>query len=171
MTADPGTTDDLLRTLDRLRSASLDLARLSLDDATMIAELERHELAVRTELARISARAQHLSLPACRQPTVADLTLYGATAPVPDQGFPMVIGHVELTDCAQGIVDAQQLDSFKQAALGITDPDQRRRLIMALRNPSSANVSNFAEVVARLGQGRGDANLILCYARGGLVVR
>ncbi len=43
--------------------------------------------------------------------------------------------------------------------------------MMALCNPSTANLQAFAEIVAGLGLGRGEANLILCYARSGLVVR
>jgi phosphate transport system substrate-binding protein len=163
--------EEALLAIDHLRSASLELARLALADGTPIAELERREQEVRSALARLAGAAGEALRGDGRLTTVGDLARAGGGSPAMEAGYPALIGRIELNDGARGIIDAPSFERFKKAALELADPEQRSRLMMALCNPSAANLQAFAEIVAGLGLGRGEANLILCYARSGLVVR
>ncbi len=164
-------SEEILLAIDRLRSDSLELARLALEDGTTISELERREQEVRGALARMAA-ALGGSLHADGRPgTVGELARAGSAATAGEGGFPALIAKIELNEGARAIIDAAALERFKKAALGLADPEQRSRLMMALCNPCAANLQPFAEIVASLGLGHGEANLILCYARSGLVLR
>jgi phosphate transport system substrate-binding protein len=163
--------EEALQAIDRLRSDSLELARLALEDGTPISELERREQEVRSALTRIAAASGAALRGDGRLPTVGDLARGGSGSPDPAGAFPALIAKLELNDGTHAIIDAALLERFKKAALELVDPEQRSRLMMALCNPCAANLQVFAEIVAGLGLGRGEANLILCYARSGLVVR
>ena len=163
--------EEAMLAIDRLRSVSLELARLALEDGTPLAELERREQEVRSILLRLAASPGAVTRRDGRQATVGDLARAGFGPAASEAGYPALIARVELDEGARSLVDAPALERFKKAAGELNDPEQRSRLMLALCNPSPANLAAFAEVVAGLGLGRGEASLILCYARNGLVVR
>jgi hypothetical protein len=163
--------EEALLAIDRLRSGSLELARLALEDSTPISELELREQEVRSALARITVASGAAQRSDARLPTMGDLARAGSAAPAVEGGFPALIARIELNDAVRGIIDAALFERFKKAALELVDAEQRSRLMMTLCNPCTANLQAFAEIVAGLGLGRGEASLILCYARNGLVVR
>ena len=43
--------------------------------------------------------------------------------------------------------------------------------MLSLRHPSPANLPQFTEAITRVGDGKADLDVVLCYARGGFAVR
>jgi len=162
---------DAIAVLDSLRRSCLELARLALDDGSLVGDLERHEKDIRSALDRLAYYQHEASLPAGRAATLGDLTASANSSHGIGIDYPMVIARLDYADAVRDRGDTAILDAFKHAALGITDPEQRHHLESALMNPSTANIARFTEAIAGLGLAHGEANLILCYARGGLVIR
>ena len=159
--------DDQRSALDRVRDDCLALARLALDGTTPLAELERRarELHARTGELALATPDGASGRPA----TVADAESAGLDAALGDAAYAALLDRLALTERAHGVLDEAGLAAFRRAALA-GDPQQRRTLAGALRS-AGGNVGRFTEAVASLGRGKADLDVVLAYARGGLVLR
>ncbi len=159
--------DDLRSALDRVRDDSLVLARLALDGATPLTELERRARELHTRTAELILATPDGA--GGRPATVNDAENAGLEAVAGDAPYAALLDRLTLTERARGVLDETALAAFRRAALA-GDPQQRRTLAGALRS-AGGNVGRFTEAVAALGRGKADLDVILAYARGGLVLR
>ena len=160
--------DDQRSTLEQVQDDSLAVARLALDAATPLTELERRarELQARIgELALVTPDSAN-----GRPATIADAETAAQEAAPGDAAYAALLDRLALNERARGALDDAALAAFRRAAVASTDPLQRRALASAVRAPGG-NLARFTEAVAALGRGRADVDIILAYARGGLVLR
>ncbi len=160
--------DDQRSPLERVQDDGLAVARLALDGTTPLADLEQRarELQVRIgELALTTPDSAN-----GRPATIADAEA-AAQEPAPgDAAYAALLDRLTLNERARGILDDAGLAAFRRAAVADADPLQRRALAGAVRAPGG-NLARFTEAVAALGRGKADVDVILAYARGGLVLR
>lgn len=141
--------------MDHLRDRAIRFARLTLDDATSLAEIQ--------------ARIEELRLVAAG---MAGTPSTSATALPEDQaGFVALVGRLNLTSDGRTLLDDAALARLKQTLSRITDADTRRALALALLQPGPDQLPRFTAAVSAANGGQADVDAVLCYARGGFVLR
>lgn len=153
VTRTPGAPLDARR-LDHLRDRAIQFARLTLDDATSLAEIQ--------------ARIEELRLVAAG---MAGTPTTSATAlPEDQEGFVALVERLNLTSDGRTLLDDAALARLKQALSRITDADTRRALATALLQPGPDQLPRFTAAVSAANGGQADVDAVLCYARGGFVL-
>lgn len=143
------------RRLDHLRDRAIQFARLTLDDATSLSEIQ--------------ARIEELRLVAAG---MAGTSSISATALPEDQaGFVALVERLNLTSDGRTLLDDAALARLKQTLSRITDADTRRALALALLQPGPDQLPRFTAAMSAANGGQPDVDAVLCYARGGFVLR
>ena len=140
--------------MDHLRDRAIQFARLTLDDAATLAEIQ--------------ARLDELRL------LTGGMTAASTSTPAlpEDQAsFVALVERLALTSDGRTLLDDAALASLKQTLSRITDADTRRALALALLQPSSEQLPRFTAAISAANGGQADVDAVLCYARGGFFLR
>lgn len=143
------------RRLDHLRDRAIRFARLTLDDAATLPEIQTHIDELRQLAAGMAA------------PTTANAT----TLPEDQAGFIALIERLQLTSDGRALLTEATLVRLKQTLSSITDADTRRTLALALLQPGPEQLPRFTAAISAANGGQADVDAVLCYARGGFTLR
>lgn len=141
--------------LDLLRDRAIAMARLTLDESASLED--------------ISARVEELRL----------LTVsMRKTNKLPEQlipedhvGFTALIERLQLTNEGRSVMTEDAFAQLKTAMVAITDPSLQRKLALAFLRSSPEQLPAFTSAISAANGGRADIDAILCYARGGFIIR
>jgi phosphate transport system substrate-binding protein len=143
------------RRMDHLRNRAIQFARLTLDDAASLSEIQTRIEELRQLAAGMAG------------------TTSASTVVLPDDqaGFVALIERLNLTSDGRSLLDESALARLKQTLSRLTDADTRRALALALLQPGPDHLPRFTAAVSAANGGQADVDAVLCYARGGFVLR
>ncbi len=143
------------RRMDHLRNRAIQFARLTLDDAASLPEIQTRI----EELRQLAAG-------------MAGTTTSGTIVLPEDQaGFVALVDRLNLTSDGRSLLDESALARLKQSLSRLTDADTRRAVALALLQPGPDHLPRFTAAVSAANGGQADVDAVLCYARGGFVLR
>lgn len=147
------TTPDVRR-LDHLRDRAIRFARLTLDDGASVTEIQ--------------ARIEELRVLAGNLGGAATSAI---SVPDDQAGFIALVERLNLTSDGRTLLDEAELARFKQILSRITDAEVRRTVAIALLQPGPEQLPGFTAAISSANGGQADIDAVLCYARGGFVLR
>jgi phosphate transport system substrate-binding protein len=151
-TTGPSTRLDALPTSSRARiqDEALRLARTTLNNSTTTEELQQRLLL----MANLIARENQMSDTPAKQSA---------------NDFQTLINRLDRNATGRTLVSDDAFTQFKNAVLAINDTQTRQDIWSALNDPASEKVQLFSDAITR--SGAGDLQIVLCYARGGFILR
>jgi hypothetical protein len=148
------TTPDARR-LDHLRERAIQFARLTLDESAGIAEIQARIEELRQLANGLGSGAATSAVP----------------VPEDQAGFVALIDRLNLTSDGRALLDDNALARLKQTLGGITDAELRRSVALALMQPGPEQLPRFTAAISSANGGQADVDAVLCYARGGFILR
>jgi hypothetical protein len=142
------------RQLDHLRERAIAFARLTLDDAANLTEIQ-----ARIEELRLLAAGMGAS------------TTGSVTPPEDSAGYAALIDRLHLTSDGRALLDDAAFARLKRTLGAITDAEARRTVALALLQPGPEQLPRFTAAVSAANGGQADVDAVLCYARGGFTLR
>jgi phosphate transport system substrate-binding protein len=142
------------RQLDHLRERAIAFARLTLDDAANLGEIQ-----ARIEELRLLAAGMGAA------PTSA------IVVPEDSAGYAALIERLHLTSDGRALLDEAAFTRLKGVLAAVTDAEARRTIASALLQPGPEQLPRFTTALSAANGGQADVDAVLCYARGGFTLR